>query len=89
LNSITWFFGVAAGVLTTVSWMPQVVKSWKSRSAGDFSWAYLAMFSAGVGSWEIYGLLRRDAIIIAANLVTLLLIFVVMYVKAKEEWSRG
>lgn len=80
---ITIIGGLAA-FGTTAAWLPQVVRTWRSRSAEDFSWGYLAMFSAGVALWIAYGVLKKDGVIIAANGVTLLLVLTVGFVKMRE-----
>lgn len=80
----TTIIGGFAAFGTTAAWLPQVLKTWKSRSAEDFSWPYLAMFSSGVALWLVYGILRKDAVIIAANGVTLLLVITVAFVKSRE-----
>lgn len=80
---ITVIGGLAA-FGTTAAWLPQVVRTWRSRSAEDFSWGYLAMFSTGVTLWMVYGVLKKDAVIIAANGVTLLLVLTVAFVKMRE-----
>ncbi len=77
--------GFVAASLTTGAWLPQIYKSWRTGSARDFSWAYLASFSAGVLMWAIYGVLRRDAAVIGANVITLVLVIVVIAVKLREE----
>ena len=76
--------GLAAGAFTAASWLPQVIKTLRSRSAGDFAWGYLVFFSLGVMTWELYGLLTGDVAVIAANAVTIVLIMVVVWVKARE-----
>lgn len=76
-------FGAAFG--TTAAWFPQVARTWRTRSARDFSWGYLALFNMGVLLWTIYGLLRRDVIVAAANGLTLLLVLSVSLVKAQEK----
>lgn len=80
---ITVIGGLAA-FGTTAAWLPQVLRTWRSRSAEDFSWSYLAMFSAGVALWLVYGILRKDGVIVAANGVTLLLVLTVAFVKMRE-----
>ena len=80
----TTVIGALAAVGTTAAWLPQVVKTWRSRSAEDFSWTYLAMFSSGVALWIVYGVLRKDGVVIAANAVTLLLVLTVLFVKVRE-----
>jgi MtN3 and saliva related transmembrane protein len=69
--STTALVGNLAAVLTTASFFPQVVKTWRSRSAGDLSIAMLAVFSVGVFLWLIYGLALGSGPIIYANGLTL------------------
>jgi MtN3 and saliva related transmembrane protein len=59
--------GLVAGVLTTGCWLPQLVRSWRTRSTTDFSWAYLAVLTVGITLWFLYGILTTDAAVIAAN----------------------
>ena len=80
----TTIVGALSAIATTAAWLPQVIKSWRTRSAEDFSWGYLALFSGGVAGWIVYGVLKRDGVIIAANVSTLLLVVVVGFVKARE-----
>jgi MtN3 and saliva related transmembrane protein len=71
--------GLVAGVLTTGCWLPQLLRSWRTRSTTDFSWAYLAVLTVGIALWLLYGILTTDAAVIVANgtalaaLVTLML----------------
>lgn len=73
--------GIVAGILTTAAWLPQVVKTWNTRSARDFSWGYLAMMLTGVTLWAIYGALRKDVAVLGANVVTLVLVLTVIAIK--------
>ena len=77
--------GIAAAVGTTSSFVPQAWKTFRTRSADDFSWGYLALFASGVTLWLIYGFLKKDACIIGANAVTLLLLFIIVGVKFKAK----
>jgi MtN3 and saliva related transmembrane protein len=83
----TWItvIGALAAIGTTAAWLPQVIQTWKTRKADDFSWSYLALFSTGVAGWIVYGVLRKDFVVIAANVVTLLLVLTVLWVKIREE----
>ena len=81
--------GIAAAVGTTSSFLPQAWKTFKSRSADDFSWAYLALFSTGVTLWLIYGVLKKDVAIMGANAVTLLLLLVIVGVKFFAKRTTG
>jgi MtN3 and saliva related transmembrane protein len=77
--------GLAAAFLTTAAFIPQVVRTWKSRSASDFSWAWVSMFSGGISIWLAYGVLRSDVAVIVANAATLLLVSSIAYVKLREK----
>ena len=59
--------GLFAGILTTGCWLPQVVKSLRSRKVEHFSWIYLIALSAGIGLWFAYGILKNDMEIWLAN----------------------
>src|SRR5207248_3593590 len=63
--------GLLAGACTTVSFLPQVVRTFRTGSAKDMSWGWLSLFGAGVGGWLAYGLVGRDVAIIVANATTL------------------
>ena len=63
--------GFVAAVLTTVSFFPQVWRTWRSKSAGDLSLVTLILFTAGVSLWLAYGVAHRSVPIAAANGFTL------------------
>ncbi len=65
--------GLVAGMCTTISFLPQVIKTWKTRSAKDLSLGMFSLFCIGVVLWLIYGIMMMDIPVIAANFVTLLL----------------
>ena len=65
--------GLAAGALTTIAFVPQLTKAWRTKSTGDLSWGMLVTFSTGVLLWLIYGLWIDSLPVILANAVTLLL----------------
>jgi MtN3 and saliva related transmembrane protein len=75
--------GLAAGMLTTIAFLPQVIKTWKSRSAKDLSLGMFSMFCLGVAMWLAYGLLVRDIPVIAANLLTLMLASTLLFFKLR------
>lgn len=81
--SIT-MLGIAAGCLTTFSWLPQVTRCIRTGSARDFSWSYLTMFASGVTLWLVYGIVRNDLAVIAANAVTLALLVAMIWLKGRE-----
>lgn len=65
--------GFAAGTLTTLAFMPQVLKSWKRRSVDDLSLGMLVAFNLGIILWIAYGVAIAALPIIATNVVTLTL----------------
>jgi MtN3 and saliva related transmembrane protein len=81
--SLTELLGFLAGTLTTVSFVPQVLKAWRSKRCDDLSWGMLIAFSAGVIFWLIYGLRLSAPPIIAANAVTLALLLTIIVLKIR------
>ena len=73
--------GLTAGFLTTISFLPQVIKTWKTRSAKDLSLSMFMIFWLGVMLWLIYGILIEDTPIVIANALTLTLASVILYFK--------
>ena len=72
-KSTIQLLGLIAGTCTTIAFLPQVIKTWKSRSAKDLSLGMFSIFSLGVLLWMVYGFLVQDVPVIAANVVTLML----------------
>lgn len=77
--------GLTAGGLTTLSFLPQVLKTWKSKSAADISSGMFTLFSAGVLLWLLYGIALGAAPIIIANAVTLALALTILYLKYRYQ----
>jgi MtN3 and saliva related transmembrane protein len=75
--------GLIAGTLTTISFIPQVHKSFKTKGVKDFSWLYLLIFGTGVFFWFIYGLSLNSIPIILANIVTFILVLSLVFMKVK------
>jgi MtN3 and saliva related transmembrane protein len=63
--------GAIAALLTSLGFLPQVLKMWKRRSVGDVSLGTLVQFTAGVTLWTLYGFYIRDEVVVIANLATL------------------
>jgi MtN3 and saliva related transmembrane protein len=75
--------GLLAGGLTTASFVPQVRKIWKTKSAEDVSLLMFVAFCLGVSLWVVYGVLKREVAIILPNVVTLVLGAAVVWMKLK------
>lgn len=79
--------GLIAGACTTVAFIPQVVKTFKSKSAKDLSLGMFFTFWLGVIMWLIYGFIKTDLPIIVANAMTLLLATFLLFLKFKYRKS--
>ena len=75
--------GLIAAVLTTSAYVPQVYKTWKTKSAGNISLTmYIAMFS-GIILWLIYGAHLKSLAMIVANIVTAILTLIILIFKLR------
>ena len=65
------YIGFAAGTLTVVSFLPQVIQAWKTRKVQDVSFAMMALLMAGAATWIAYGVLTDDMPVILTNVLAL------------------
>ena len=82
MNSVQ-ILGLIAGSLTTISFLPQVIKTWRERSAKGLSLGMFLIFCTGVFLWFIYGVIIKDIPVIMANLVTLMLASTLLFFKLR------
>jgi MtN3 and saliva related transmembrane protein len=75
--------GYSAGFLTTIAFVPQVFKIWKSRSAEDVSLPTFIAFTIGVGLWLVYGFVKQEPPMIVWNGVTLILAAAILVMKIR------
>jgi MtN3 and saliva related transmembrane protein len=75
--------GLLAGGLTTASFVPQVLKIYKTKSAEDVSLTMFIAFCVGVGLWLTYGIIKQDWAILLTNGVTLVLGLAILVMKIK------
>jgi len=73
--------GLVAGCLTTVAFVPQLLKIYATKSGRDVSARMFLIFSLGVVLWLVYGLRIRSAPVVFANLFTLVLSIVILALK--------
>lgn len=81
---LTDLLGTAAAALTTLSFLPQVLKTWRTQSAADFSWIWIAGFGAGLFLWLVYGIALASVPLIGANGLTLALVVTIAVVKWRQ-----
>ncbi len=75
--------GSAAAILTTISFLPQVIKAHSSRHTRDLSLSMYVLFSLGLALWTVYGVALHSIPVIAANTITLAMSLYLIYLKAK------
>jgi len=75
--------GLLAGACTTVSVLPQIIKAWKTKEVEDVSAGMFAVLMTGVFLWLVYGIIRKDFPIIAANGASLALNSFMLYLMVR------
>ncbi len=75
--------GLLAGALTTLAYLPQVVKTWKSKSTKDISAGMFVSLCLGLLMWVFYGFSIHSMPVIVANIVSLVLVFTVLVFKIR------
>ena len=81
MNDIAWYsLAAVAAVLTSFGFVPQVVKMWRTKSVKDVSPLTFVQFIAGVSLWAVYGIHLEDPVIIAANFVSLSILFLGLFI---------
>ncbi len=81
--------GIVAGMCTTISIVPQVVKIWRTRHARDVSMYMFVILSIGIFLWMIYGILLKRIPIILANGASFLLCMTVIVMKIRYDGGAG
>ena len=76
--SLEWI-GVVAATLTMFSFVPQIVRAVRLKSVKDVSVVMVTQLALGVALWIVYGVYRRDPIIITANIVSLSTLLILLY----------
>lgn len=79
----TSIIGYTAAALTTIAFLPQIVKVWKSKSTGDLSLGMYVILSAGFILWLVYGVLINSPPVILANSIVLVLALSIFALKIK------
>lgn len=77
--------GLVAATFTTAAFLPQLAKTWRSKSAADLSLGMLVTFSIGLFLWMIYGIFIQSWPVILANAITLVLSSINLMLKIKFE----
>ncbi len=73
--------GLVAGTLTTIAFVPQLIKVWTSKSAKDISYVMFILFVTGIVLWEIYGWGIHSLPVILFNVITFVLGIAILVLK--------
>lgn len=82
MSTVT-LIGLAAAACTTLAFLPQVIKAWRTRSTADISLGMFLVLVIGIALWLVYGALLGDIPLIAANGVTLVLVGIILIFKLR------
>lgn len=88
MSTFANLIGFLAATLTTIAFIPQVIKVWRTRSTRDVSIGMYTLFTAGVALWFCYGLMIGSWPVIAANAITLMLAGLVLIMKIRIDGWR-
>ena len=81
--SFTQILGYTAGAITSLTFLPQVVKTWKEKSAKDVSLLMFIIAAVNEAMWIGYGILKNDWVIILTNSVIICLSLVMIFLKLR------
>ena len=73
--------GYCAAFLTTIAFVPQALKSWRTKDLSGISLGMYSLFTAGVGLWLVYGLIIEKWPLILANALTFALALSILFLK--------
>ncbi len=80
---ITTVIGLVAATITTLSFIPQLIKTWKLKETKDISLLMFVTLGVGIILWIIYGFLLWDLPLILANSITFIFVLVILFFKFK------
>ncbi len=83
------FYGYIAAFLTTIAFLPQVLRTYRTRSAEDVSFLMLLLFISGLVFWIVYGFQLHSLPVLVANVITLIfnisiLLMKLLYTERKQ-----
>jgi MtN3 and saliva related transmembrane protein len=82
LLSAEWL-GLIAGAITTISFLPQVIRVFKLKSAHEISLTFTILFLIGISCWLAYGFSLRLTPLILWNSISVILALILIYAKLK------
>jgi len=77
------YIGYVAAFLTTISFLPQAIKTWSSKNTKSISLPMYFILNVGLLCWLVYGLVTKDILVIVGNFVTFVFAFPILILKIK------
>lgn len=75
--------GSIASVLVSSSFIPQIIKGYRTKHLNDVSYLLMILISIGMSLWIVYGIEKQDMVIVGANIATIALNMILLGLKAK------
>lgn len=82
MSNVEWI-GLAAAAITSLCWLPQILKILRDRRADGVSLAANAFFALGISLWLVYGVMIGSPAVVGANVVTLVFILLIVGMKLR------
>lgn len=86
--SLATIIGSLAGLATSSSLLPQLIKAWKTKSVRDLSLGMLVVLSVGLFLWIIYGIMVRAWPVIITNIFSLIQALMLVVIKVRNDAER-
>ncbi len=79
--------GTIAGILTSISMLPQLIKVVREKEVENLSWGMIVVLLSGVSLWVVYGVMKNELPIIVSNAFSVLvnLTLLIYYFKYKDK----
>ena len=80
--------GLIAAIASAAGFMPQVIKTWRTKRARDLSLYMIVIFIVSSISWMTYGMSKNDIYIVGTNSFILVLSFILLFFKLKYKGEK-
>jgi MtN3 and saliva related transmembrane protein len=80
--------GIIAGALSCTTFLPQVIKTWKSKSTKDVSLVMFLIASLGTTLWLVYGILIHSISIIGTNIIVLIFTLTMLFLIFRNKGNK-
>ena len=81
--------GIIGAILSSISFLPQVVQIWKTKSADDLSMATIVLLASNGTSWLMYGILKDAMPLVITNAIVLIMLLLIIFLKIKYRGNQA